>query len=86
MTFQENARAFQWGGIGRWKMNLHMVTRPEESPLPREEMRAGASYQFTPRFSVGGQVSVGAQELNDVSTWEEQEVEAGVQLKSTFKF
>ena len=86
MTFQETARAFQWGGNGRWQMNLNMVTRPEESPLPREEMRAGASYQFTPRFSLGGSVSVGAQELNDVSTWEEQQVEAGVKLKTTFKF
>ena len=67
-------------------MNLKTVTRSEESPLPREEMSAGAMYNFTPRFSLGGSVSLGADELDDVSAWKEQNVEAGVRLKTTFKF
>lgn len=84
----EKAQSFQFGGTGngRWRMNLETVTRSEESPLPREEMRAGATYQFTPRFSLGGSLSVGAEELDDVSQWKEQSVEAGVRLKTTFKF
>lgn len=86
LSYQEDAQAFQWGGNGRWMMNLNMVSRPVESPLPREEMRAGATYQFTPRFSLGGSVSVGAQELDNVTQWKEQEVQAGVKLKTTFKF
>lgn len=86
MFLPEKAQSYQFGGSGRWQMNLERVTRPEDSPLPREEMRAGATYSFTPRFSLGGSVSVGAQELNDVSTWKEQNVEAGVKLKTTFKF
>lgn len=82
----EKAQTFQFGGNGRWNLNVNVVTRPVESPLPREEMRAGATYQFTPRFSLGGSLSVGANELDDVSQWKEQEVEAGVRLKTTFKF
>jgi hypothetical protein len=86
LAYQEKAQAFRWGLNERWMMNLNMVSRPVESPLPREEMRAGATYQFTPRFSLGGTVSVGAQELDDVNQWKEQEVQAGVKLKTTFKF
>jgi hypothetical protein len=49
-------------------------------------MQAGATFKITPRFSVGGEVSVGADDLNAVSTWEDREVETGVRLKSAFKF
>ena len=66
--------------------NLDKVSRTDLSPLPREEMQAGATFRITPRFSVGGEVSVGADELNDTSTWESREVEAGIRLKSAFKF
>tara|TARA_B100000678_G_scaffold276167_2_gene268731 strand:+ start:5227 stop:5661 length:435 start_codon:yes stop_codon:yes gene_type:complete len=86
LVWQEQAQAFKFGGNGRWQMNLNVVTRLEDSPLPREEYRAGATYQFTPRFSLSGSLSVGADELNDMSQWQEQEVEAGVRLKTTFKF
>ncbi|MAP93812.1 MAG: hypothetical protein CMK07_02580 [Ponticaulis sp.] len=86
LSIQEKAQTFRMGGNGRWQMNLNVVSRPIESPLPREEMRAGATYQFTPRFSLGGSLSVGAEELDDASQWEEQNIEAGVRLKTTFKF
>lgn len=87
LAIQERAQGFSWGGKGgKWSMNLDMVSRPEQSPLPREEMRAGATYQFTPRFSLGGSLSFGAEELDDVSMWEEQTIEAGVRVKSTLKF
>ena len=33
-----------------------------------------------------GEVSVGADDLNAVSTWEDRDVETGVRLKSAFKF
>ena len=82
----EKAQIFKFGGDGRWNLDLNVVSRPVESPLPREEMRAGATYKFTPRFSLGGSLSVGAEELDDMSQWKEQEVEAGVRLKTTFKF
>lgn len=82
----EKSQKIQFGAGGRWQMNIESLTRAEESPLPREEMRAGATYRFTPRFSLGGSVSLGADELDDVSQWKEQSVEAGVQLKTTLKF
>lgn len=86
LFFPENGQSFQFGGSGRWSMDVQTLTRTEESLLPREEMSAGAMYQFTPRFSFGGSVTVGASDLEAVDQWEEQDIEAGVKLKSTFKF
>ena len=76
----------QFGGNARWQLNLDMLTRADSSPLPREQMQAGATFRVTPRFSVGGEVSVGAESLNDTSQWESQQVETGIRLKSAFKF
>ncbi len=86
LQFEETTQSFSWSDTGRWQMDFNMTSRVQESPYPREEMEAGASYKFTPRFSVGGSLMVGANELNDVSQWEEQRVEAGVRLKSSFRF
>jgi hypothetical protein len=49
-------------------------------------MQAGATFRVTPRFSVGGEVSVGAERLNDTSQWEYSQLETGIRLKSAFKF
>ncbi|MBU2606730.1 MAG: hypothetical protein KKC43_12660 [Alphaproteobacteria bacterium] len=76
----------QFGGNARWQLNLDMLTRPNSSPLPREQMQAGATFRVTPRFSVGGEVSVGAERLNDTSQWEDSQLETGIRLKSAFKF
>jgi hypothetical protein len=76
----------QFGGNARWQLNLDMLTRPNSSPLPREQMQAGATFRVTPRFSVGGEVSVGAERLSDTSRWEDSQLETGIRLKSAFKF
>ena len=78
--------SIQFGGNARWQLNLDMLTRPNSSPLPREQMQAGATFRVTPRFSVGGEVSVGAERLNDTSQWEDSQLETGIRLKSAFKF
>ena len=78
--------SMQFGGNTRWEFSLDKLSRPNTSPLPREEMQAGATFRITPRFSVGGEVSVGADDLNAVSKWEDREVETGIRLKSAFKF
>lgn len=75
-----------FGTGSRWQLNLDKVTRPGDSPLPREEMQAGATFNVTPRLSVGGDVRIGADQLNDGSRWENRDVEAGIRLKSAFKF
>ncbi len=77
------------GGNSRWELSVDKFTRLGTSPLPREEVQAGANFKITPRFSVGGEVSIRAEELNelnDSARWEDQSVEAGIRLKSAFKF
>ncbi|MEO1785779.1 MAG: NtrZ family periplasmic regulatory protein [Pseudomonadota bacterium] len=76
----------RWLKTGRWELTLDLTSRDAISPLPREEMAAGATYQITPRLSVGGDVTVGAQELDDQSEWDDQDIEAGIKLRSAFRF
>lgn len=71
---------------GRWQFSIDLTSRPEDSPLPREEMSAGATFQISPRFSVGGDLSVGANELDSNTTWLDEDVEAGIRLRSAFRF
>ena len=80
--------SMQFSGSDRWEFNIDKLSRPSAaiSPLPREEMQAGATFKITPRFSVGGEVSVGADDLNAVSQWEDRAIETGIRLKSAFKF
>ncbi len=77
------------GGNSRWELSVDKFTRLGISQLPREEVQAGATFKITPRFSVGGEVSIRAdelKELNDSARWENQDVEAGIRLRSAFKF
>jgi len=75
-----------WTKGQRWSLNIDLKQRDDNSPLPREEMRAGATFRLTPRISVGGELSVGAQELDDTTAWEQQQLETGIRLQSAFKF
>lgn len=78
--------SFNFNEGRRWRFSIDLTTRPDDSVLPREEMSAGATFQITPRFSVGGDVSVGADELEDRRDWTGEDVETGVRLRSAFKF
>ncbi|MEL6781363.1 MAG: NtrZ family periplasmic regulatory protein [Pseudomonadota bacterium] len=78
--------SFQWLQGGRWEVNIDMTSRSEASPLPREEVSAGATFRLTPRFSIGGQLSIGADELERNSVWDDDQVETGIRLESAFKF
>lgn len=75
-----------WIKGNRWSLSLDLTSRDEESPLPREEMLAEAEFRITPRISVGGELSIAAEELDDTAQWEDQEIEAGIRLRSAFKF
>lgn len=70
----------------RWNLQLAMKSREGETGLPREEMWAGASFNITSRLSIGGAVSVGAEDLGPTAEWGNQEVETGIRLQSAFKF
>lgn len=70
----------------RWSLRVDMTSREEGSPLAREEMTAGANFRITPRISVGGELLIGADELDDATQWQQQQIEAGIRLRSAFKF
>jgi len=75
-----------WIKGDRWSLSLDLTSRADDSPLPREEMLAEAEFRITPRLSVGGELTIGAEELDDTAQWEDQEIEAGIRLRSAFKF
>ena len=76
----------EWRQTGRWRFSVDLRSRPDQSPLPREEMSAGATFNITPRISIGGDVSLGAEELNGRSALSGEELETGIRLRSAFKF
>ncbi|MEO0467676.1 MAG: NtrZ family periplasmic regulatory protein, partial [Pseudomonadota bacterium] len=75
-----------WINGDRWSLSLDLTSREEGSALPREEMMAEAEFRITPRISVGGELTIGAEEFDDTAQWEDQEIEAGIRLRSAFKF
>lgn len=84
----EPAQTFNlaWIKGDRWSLSLDLTSRDADSPLPREEMLAEAEFRITPRISVGGELTIAAEELDDTTQWEDQEIEAGIRLRSAFKF
>jgi len=76
----------EWRQTGRWQFSVDLRSRPGQSPLPREEMSAGATFSITPRISIGGDVSLGAEELNGPAALSGEELETGIRLRSAFKF
>jgi hypothetical protein len=78
--------SMSFGNNRRWQFNLDKITRRGETFLPREEMQAGATLQLSPRLSVGGEVSIGADDSRDPARWEERDIEAGIRLRSAFRF
>ena len=76
-----------WVKGDNWQLSVDLTSRPDDSPLPREEMRAGADFRITPRISVGGSLSLGANELDgSLDQLQEEKIEAGIRLRSAFKF
>ena len=62
-----------WIQGDRWRLSLDLTSREAE-------------IRITPRLSVGGELTIGAEELNETAAWEDQEIEAGIRLRSAFKF
>jgi hypothetical protein len=87
----EDNWGLSFGSGERWSITVDRKSRDaltEMAPLPREEFSAGAMFRLTPRFSFGGEVKVGADSLDveELSLNGEEEVEAGIRLRSAFKF
>ena len=76
-----------WVKGDKWQLSVDLTSRPDGSPLPREEMRAGAEFRITPRISVGGSLSVGSNDIDEtLQQFEGKEIETGIRLRSAFKF
>ena len=84
-----------WIQGDRWSLSLDLTSRDSDSLLAREEMMAEAEFRITPRISVGGELTIGsasgdlnlgAEELDTTSQLDDQEIEAGIRLRSAFKF
>lgn len=75
---------------GKWGLTLDLTSRADNSVLPREEVAAGAYYQFTPRFRFGGGVALKSDSLSSSfaspEAWRQQDAEASVRLESAFSF
>lgn len=85
-TQTEDRLELQWLKGEQWSLSINLTTRYDDSVLPREEMQAGAEFQLTPRITLGGEVSIGAEELDDTTAWENQDMQTGIRLRSAFKF
>ncbi|GGB72009.1 MULTISPECIES: NtrZ family periplasmic regulatory protein [Henriciella] len=71
----------------KWQLSVDLTSRPDDSPLAKEEMRAGAEFRITPRISVGGSLSVGSNSFDEtLAQFEGEEIETGIRLRSAFKF
>lgn len=80
-----------WTQGSRWLISIDRTRREAGLanflPYPRDEVSAGAMFQISPRLSVGGELSVGADSLDAESLGQTDEaVEAGIRLRSAFKF
>lgn len=86
-----NDFGMEWQQGERWTFNVRMRQRIIDGQLtetdqPAEEMTAGASFNLTPRISVGGAISVGSEQIQGGQPIQGQDVDAGVRLRSAFKF
>ncbi len=77
---------FSWAQGERLQLNVDFITRPETSPFAQEEMSAGATLQITPRFSIGGEVTVRTDNTELSGFEDKQQPETGIRLQSAFKF
>lgn len=84
----EPAKTFSlaWAKGESWSVSVDLTSRDEHSPLPREEMSAAADFRITPRISVGGELRIGSDQIDSPTLVQEEQIEAGIRLRSAFKF
>ena len=86
--------ALSWKPASNWDVTLDLTSRsPNDLPtqlFPREEVSAGVSYQVTPRFRLGGGVTVKgdalADSLSNPAAIGREGNEASVKIESAFSF
>jgi len=84
-----------WKPANNWGVTLDLTSRSSNALpaqlFPREEVTAGVTYQLTPRFRLGGGVTVKgdsvAESLSDPATrFGKEGSEASVRIESAFSF
>ena len=82
----------KWKPAGNWDVTLDLTSRAQNDLFPREEVTAGIGYQVTPRFRLGGGVTVKGDSLaaslsNPAQNFgREGNTEASVRIESAFSF
>ncbi len=86
--------ALTWKPASNWDITLDLTSRsPNDLPnqlFPREEVTAGVTYQVSPRFRLGGGVTVRgdslADSLSNPAAIGREGSEASVKIESAFSF
>jgi hypothetical protein len=81
----------KWKPAGNWDVTLDLTSRSQNDLFPREEVTAGVGYQVTPRFRLGGGVTVKGDSLatslsNPAQNFGREGTEASVRIESAFSF
>jgi hypothetical protein len=81
----------KWKPAGNWDVTLDLTSRAQNDLFPREEVTAGVGYQVTPRFRLGGGVTVKGDSLaaslsNPAQNFGRVGTEASVRIESAFSF
>ena len=87
---QKDKLALSWKPASNWDVTLDLTSRSQNEIFAREEVTAGVSYQVTPRFRLGGGVTVKgdslAESLSNPATIGREGTEASVRIESAFSF
>jgi hypothetical protein len=81
----------KWKPAGNWDVTLDLTSRSQNELFAREEVTAGVGYQVTPRFRLGGGVTVKGDSLasslsNPAQNFGRDGTEASVRIESAFSF
>lgn len=89
---QKDQVELTWKPASNLGFTLDMTSRSQNDLFPREEMTAGVTYQVTPRFRLGGGVTVKGDGLADSiakqggANFGKEVSEAQVRIESAFSF
>jgi len=85
--------ALSWKPANNWDLTLDLTSRSQTANglFAREEVTAGVTYQVTPRFRLGGGVTVKGDSLaeslsNPANNFGREGNEASVRIESAFSF
>ncbi|MBU6371831.1 MAG: hypothetical protein KJS97_03815 [Alphaproteobacteria bacterium] len=86
-TASESRMALSFAPSAKWGVTLNLQNADRTvTAAPKDETSFGAFYNVSPRFRVGGQVSVAGQPITTRLPTAQDQPAAGVKLESAFKF